>query len=129
MSQMWISTSDDVAQVIRDRRKQLGLSQQALAQRIGVTRQWIGMLERGKATVELAAVLKAIAALGLRLDVRAPAASVALEPVAAAVPVPAVPMAVPGAGRPLRRLATRPAWRSRGDDAARPSTRRPGEGA
>jgi HTH-type transcriptional regulator/antitoxin HipB len=126
---MWISTTDDVAQMIRDRRLQLGLSQQVLAQKVGVTRQWIGMLERGKPTVELAAVLKAITALGLRLDVRAPAVSVALEPIAETVAVAAVPMQMPGAGRPLRRLPTRPAWRSKGDDAARASTHRSGESA
>jgi y4mF family transcriptional regulator len=126
---MWISTAGDLAQLIRDRRKELRISQAVLARRIGVTRQWIGMLERGKPTVELAAVLKAMAALGLRLDVRASAAPGVREPAAPAVPVPAVPIAPPAAARPLRRLPTQPTWRRTGDDAARSPARRARESA
>lgn len=70
---MWIRTVDDVAQLVRDRRKQLKLSQMELARRAGVSRQWIVDLERGKPTAEVSLVLRTLAAAGLHLDARDPA--------------------------------------------------------
>jgi DNA-binding XRE family transcriptional regulator len=45
-------------------------SQQELASRAGVSRQWIVALERAKPTTELGLVLKTLAVLGLKIDVR-----------------------------------------------------------
>ena len=67
---MWIGSSDELAQLIRDQRKHLRWSQWKLADRVGVSRQWIVSLEKGKATAEIGLVLKTLSALDLRLDVR-----------------------------------------------------------
>lgn len=65
---MWIRTVDDIAKLVRERRKQVGLSQAELARRAGVSRQWIVDLEHGKPTAEVSLVLRALAATGLHLD-------------------------------------------------------------
>lgn len=69
---MWIRTVDDVGRLVKDRRRQLGLSQAELAERVGVSRQWLVGLERGKPTVEMALALRTLALLGLNLDARDP---------------------------------------------------------
>jgi HTH-type transcriptional regulator/antitoxin HipB len=56
---------------LRDQRLEMGLSQAALAKRVGVSRSWVIQAERGNAGAEIGLVLKAFAALGLDLDVRA----------------------------------------------------------
>jgi HTH-type transcriptional regulator / antitoxin HipB len=65
---MLVRTPADLGAVIRDRRKQLKLDQATLAARIGVSRQWVIEIERGHARAELALVLRALDALGIRLD-------------------------------------------------------------
>jgi HTH-type transcriptional regulator/antitoxin HipB len=55
----------DVGLVIRERRRALGLDQATLAQRIGVSRQWVVEIERGKPRAEVALVLTALRVLGL----------------------------------------------------------------
>ena len=52
---------------IRERRSDLGLSQQQLADRLGVSRQWIVGLEAGRERAELGLVLRALHGLELRL--------------------------------------------------------------
>jgi len=65
---MLIRTPADLGAVIRDRRRQLGLDQATLASRIGVSRQWVVGIERGRARAELGLVLRALDALGIRFD-------------------------------------------------------------
>jgi HTH-type transcriptional regulator/antitoxin HipB len=65
---MFIRTPADLGAVVRDRRKQLGLDQSTLAKRIGVSRQWVIGVERGHARAAMGLVLRAIDALGIRLD-------------------------------------------------------------
>ena len=65
---MRVRTSADLGAVIRDRRKQLKLDQATLAERIGVSRQWLIEMERGHARAELALVLRALDALNIQLD-------------------------------------------------------------
>lgn len=65
---MLIRTPADLGAVIRDHRRQLGLDQATLAKRIGVSRQWVIAIERGRSRAELGLVLRALEALGLRLD-------------------------------------------------------------
>jgi HTH-type transcriptional regulator / antitoxin HipB len=65
---MFIRTPADLGAVIRDRRKQLGLDQSTLAKRVGVSRQWVIGVERGHARAAMGLVLRAIDALGIRLD-------------------------------------------------------------
>jgi HTH-type transcriptional regulator / antitoxin HipB len=105
---MWIHTVDDVAQLVRDRRKQLGLSQAALADRASVSRHWLVELEQGKPTAEVALVLRTLVALGLRVDVSNPEQRP--EPAEAASIIEAGQKTLENhapAGVTLRRLRTR----------------------
>jgi HTH-type transcriptional regulator/antitoxin HipB len=63
-----IRTAADLGAVIRERRKQLNLDQAELAKRIGVSRQWVIGIERGRARAELGLVLRTLDALGIRLS-------------------------------------------------------------
>jgi HTH-type transcriptional regulator/antitoxin HipB len=65
---MPIRTPGDLGLLIRDRRKQLGLDQQALAQRAGVSRQWIVEVEQGKSRAAIGLLLKTLRALDLDLE-------------------------------------------------------------
>jgi HTH-type transcriptional regulator/antitoxin HipB len=62
-----LRTAKELGLVIRERRKALALGQQALAARVGVSRQWVVEIERGKARAELGLVLRTLTALGLTL--------------------------------------------------------------
>ncbi len=55
---------------VRDRRTQLGLSQSALADVVGVNRRVVGELERGKPSVQLGIALRVAEALGLDIELR-----------------------------------------------------------
>ena len=64
---MQIRTPLDLGLVIRDRRRKLGLSQAGLARKVGVGRQWVVAIERGKSRAELGLVLRTFSALGLSI--------------------------------------------------------------
>jgi len=66
---MLLRTPRDLGALIRDRRRKLGLDQRALAERIGVSRQWVVEIEKGKPRAELGLVLRALAALDVHLAV------------------------------------------------------------
>lgn len=75
---MLVNNARELGTRMRDQRLELGLSQAAFAKRVGVSRSWVVQVERGNAGAEIGLVIKALAALGLDLDVRAggaPAAS------------------------------------------------------
>jgi len=59
----------DLGAAIRERRRQLGLDQKALATRVGVSRQWIVEVEHGKPRAAVGLVLQTLEALGLHLAV------------------------------------------------------------
>jgi HTH-type transcriptional regulator / antitoxin HipB len=65
---MRVRTPIDLGAVIRDRRTKLDLDQKALADMVGVSRQWIVAMEKGKPRAEIGLVLRALAALGIDLD-------------------------------------------------------------
>lgn len=65
---MIIRTSKDLGAAIRDQRRRNGLDQQALAEKIGVSRQWIVEVEKGKARAEVGLILRALEALGFSLS-------------------------------------------------------------
>ncbi|HWL88355.1 MAG TPA: helix-turn-helix domain-containing protein [Polyangiaceae bacterium] len=65
---MHLRTPKDIGALIRQRRRELRLNQRALAQRAGVSRQWLIECERGKPRAALALVLRTLAALGLELQ-------------------------------------------------------------
>ena len=62
-----IRTTADVAALIRDRRRKLRLDQGALAKRVGVGREWIIEIEKGKPRAGIELVLRTLAALGVVL--------------------------------------------------------------
>jgi HTH-type transcriptional regulator/antitoxin HipB len=64
---MRIRTPIDIGAVIRDRRTKLGLDQKSLAAKVGVSRQWIVEVEKGKPRAEIGLVLRTVEALGLNL--------------------------------------------------------------
>ena len=66
---MLVVTPDDIANVVRDRRSDLGMSQSALASRVGMSRQWIVRFEGGYAhTATLDHLTRLARALELDID-------------------------------------------------------------
>jgi HTH-type transcriptional regulator/antitoxin HipB len=66
---MVIRSIGDLAAHVRGRRKELGMSQDELAHRAGVSRKWIYDFEAGKPTAQLGILLRVLDELGLALDV------------------------------------------------------------
>ena len=64
------TNSGDFGRRVRERRRQLGLSQSALADVVGVNRRVIGELERGKPSVQLGIALRVAEVLGLDMTLR-----------------------------------------------------------
>ncbi|MDN6586457.1 MAG: helix-turn-helix domain-containing protein [Bifidobacterium crudilactis] len=58
----------DIGLAIRQRREQLGLSQEALAARAGVSRSWLAKVETGKTSFDFRMVLMVFSALQLKLE-------------------------------------------------------------
>ena len=69
---MRVQTPLELSAVARHARKQLGITQAQLAERIGVGRLWVVRFEQGKAEVELGIALRALRALGVALHLTAP---------------------------------------------------------
>jgi HTH-type transcriptional regulator/antitoxin HipB len=67
---MVIRKTEELASVVRARRRELGLTQEELAGVIGVSRVFVGQLEGGKANVRLELVLRLVQALGLDVELR-----------------------------------------------------------
>ena len=64
-----LRTVRDLGAAVRRARRETGLSQQALADRAGVSRQWLSRVEAGKGpSAEMGKVLDVLAALGLAVD-------------------------------------------------------------
>jgi len=64
-----ISSILDLSALVRGRRQSLGLSQEELAVRANVSRQWISAFELGRPGAELRLILRLLEALELRLSV------------------------------------------------------------
>lgn len=64
---MRVRTPADLGAIIRDRRTKLGLDQKSLASQVGVSRQWIVEVEKGKPRAEIGLVLRTLEALGIPL--------------------------------------------------------------
>lgn len=90
-------TAEDIGLIVRDRRQALGLSQAELAQRVGVSRQWVVELEGGKQRAEVGLVLRALAAMDLHVSVSPEAADAAGSP----IPDPDLDAIIEAARRPL----------------------------
>jgi HTH-type transcriptional regulator/antitoxin HipB len=57
---MFVRTPQDIGALLRESRKKAGLGQAELARRIGVSRQWVVEVERGKPRAEMGLVLRAL---------------------------------------------------------------------
>ena len=67
---MLIRAASDFGALVAERREASGLTQIELAQRAGVTREWLVRLESGKPTVTVHRLLRVLRELGLEVDVR-----------------------------------------------------------
>jgi HTH-type transcriptional regulator / antitoxin HipB len=65
---MRVRTIREIGLLVHGERKRQGLSLQAVAERVGCTRQWVAELEAGGERLEVALVLRTLNALGIRLD-------------------------------------------------------------
>lgn len=65
---MRLRTPLDIGQAIRDNRRRLGLDQDDLATRVGVSRKWLIDVERGKPGAPIGLLLRTLDALGLRVS-------------------------------------------------------------
>ncbi len=66
---MQVETMRDVSALLRSTRLSRGLTQAELADRLGVSRDWVVRLEQAGTRLEVQKVLDALVVLGLQLDV------------------------------------------------------------
>jgi len=71
---MKIRNVADVAALIRDRRIQLGWTQQDLADKTGTSRKWVSDIESAKGSVNLSLVLRCLNALDVPIRADKPTA-------------------------------------------------------
>ncbi|OHC75739.1 MAG: hypothetical protein A3G18_06465 [Rhodospirillales bacterium RIFCSPLOWO2_12_FULL_58_28] len=62
-------TAFDLGLIIRERRRKLGIDQRELADKVGVSRQWVVEIEKGKPRAEVGLLLRTLEALDLKLNV------------------------------------------------------------
>jgi HTH-type transcriptional regulator / antitoxin HipB len=70
MKDTLLRNAEQLGRAIRLKRQVFGLSQSALAERLGVERKWVLRLEAGNPKAEFALVLKALEAVGIRALLR-----------------------------------------------------------
>ena len=58
-------------ELLRERRKELKMTQEQLANKINVPRPYISHIERGKSDVQLSSFLRIASALGLQMNLKA----------------------------------------------------------
>lgn len=89
---MLVNTSHDWANMVRDRRADLGLTQADLAQRIGRARQWVVRFESGHSgSASVDSLMAVLNALDLYAEVDTSEASVEPDPMFVDVIYPWVP--------------------------------------
>ena len=65
---MRVRTIREIGLLVHTERTRQGLSLQAVAKRVGCTRQWVAALEAGGERLEVALVLRTLSVLGIRID-------------------------------------------------------------
>lgn len=65
---MRLDTPRHIGLYVKNRRRQLGMTQAQLAERAGVSQRWVSALEGGKASAEVGLVLQVFAALDVIID-------------------------------------------------------------
>jgi len=68
-SVMHIRTALELGAFLRDLRRKRGIDQGTLARQVGVSRQWIVAIEKGKPRAPIGLVLRTLNTLGVSLDV------------------------------------------------------------
>lgn len=63
-----VRTAKELGLLARERRTALGWTQDALAQKVGVSRVWVVHFERGKPTTQLGLALRALKELGVTVN-------------------------------------------------------------
>lgn len=58
-------------EILRDRRKELKMTQNALAERTGMKQSYLARLERGQVDIHFSSLLRVASALGLQLSLKA----------------------------------------------------------
>lgn len=66
---MLVNSIHDLGATVRGRRLSLGLTQAELADRLGMTRQWVSFVERGRTAPSFDALLGVLDALDMELDI------------------------------------------------------------
>jgi len=66
---MRVRTPGDFGNLVRERRREMQMSQQQLADLVGVSRSWLVAVESGHARAELGLVLALLSELDLGLDI------------------------------------------------------------
>lgn len=66
---MRIQTTGDIGVVVRARRKELALTQAAVASRAQVGREWLVGLEKGRPSADVGHILRVLHALDLTVEV------------------------------------------------------------
>lgn len=97
---MIVRTPSDLGSLIRERRTKLGLDQQELATKVGVSRLWVIEIEKGKPRAEVGLVMRALLALDLAIDVSTEAPAAPAKRRAGAVAVPDIDAIVRSARKP-----------------------------
>lgn len=62
-----VVSADDLGTLIRRTRQAAGVTQKALADQVGSSRQWVIRLEQGQPTIAMGRVLDVLSALGLEM--------------------------------------------------------------
>jgi len=117
---MLLRRPHDLADLFRDGRARAGWSQSQLAESVGVSRQWISLVENGKTSVELDLVMAALQALGYRIHVESSDPATGSRHGAADIPhahvhEPSQRTPLTQSGGPLGRHRTRRTKRGRND--------------
>ncbi len=81
---MILYAAKDLGALVRDRRRHLGITQQDLADKVGVSRVWVVAMEKGKPSARMGLVLQTLKQLGVALhaevdDAVIPAAGINLS--------------------------------------------------
>jgi y4mF family transcriptional regulator len=65
---MIVRTTREIGLLVRDRRRETGLTQAQLAEHVGASREWVRLLESGRPRLDLGLTLRALSAVGILLD-------------------------------------------------------------
>lgn len=61
------STLSELAEILRNRRKELNLTQEELAEKVGKKRAYIARIEKGETDMQLSSFISISQALGIKL--------------------------------------------------------------